>query len=191
MAIKTAPQPRPGTPIGNRNFLSPVGFKFSLKRSPGVAYFCNEANIPDMSLSIAEQPTYLRDIPLPGDKIDFGDLNLRFLVDEDLTNYMEIQNWIRGLGYPERVSEYKDLEKKAYIQQTFGQRRQDIYSDGTLQILSNNLVPKFQVIFDDLFPYSISTVTFDATDTDIEYFTAEVSFKYTLYTLTDLEGKPL
>ena len=191
MAIKTAPQPRPGTPIGNRNFLSPVGFKFSLKRSPGVAYFCNEANIPDMSLSIAEQPTYLRDIPLPGDKIDFGDLSLRFMVDEDLTNYMEIQNWIRGLGYPERVSEYQDLEKKAYIQQTFGKKRQDIYSDGTLQILSNNLVPKFQVIFDDLFPYSISTVTFDATDTDIEYFTAEVSFKYTLYTLTNLEGTPL
>ena len=144
-----------------------------------------------MSLSIAEQPTYLRDIPLPGDKIDFGDLNLRFMVDEDLTNYMEIQNWIRGLGYPERVSEYQDLEKKAYIQQTFGKKRQDIYSDGTLQILSNNLVPKFQVIFDDLFPYSISTVTFDATDTDIEYFSEEVSFKYTLYTLTNLEGTPL
>ena len=191
MAIKTDPQPRPGTPIGNRNFLSPIGFKFSLKRSPGVAYFCNEANIPDMSLSVAEQPTYLRDIPLPGDKIDFGDLNLRFMVDEDLTNYMEIQNWIRGLGYPQSIKEYQDLEKKAYIKQTFGKRRQDIYSDGTLQILSNNLVPKFQVIFDDLFPYSLSTVTFDATDTDIEYFTAEVSFKYTLYTLTNLEGTPL
>ena len=191
MAIKTDPQPRPGTPIGNRNFLSPIGFKFSLKRSPGVAYFCNEANIPDMSLSIAEQPTYLRDIPLPGDKIEFGDLNLRFMVDEDLTNYMEIQNWIRGLGYPQSIKEYQDLEKKAYIQLPFGQRRQDIYSDGTLQILSNNLVPKFQVIFDDLFPYSLSTVTFDATDTDIEYFTAEVGFKYTLYTITNLEGKPL
>ena len=191
MAIKTDPQPRPGTPIGNRNFLSPLGFKFSLKRSPGVAYFCNEANIPDMSLSIAEQPTYLRDIPIPGDKIDFGDLSLRFMVDEDLTNYMEIQNWIRGLGYPQSIKEYQDLEKKAYIKQTFGQKRQDIYSDGTLQILSNNLVPKFQVLFDDLFPYTLSTVTFDATDTDIEYFTAEVSFKYTLYTLTNLEGKPL
>ena len=191
MAIKTAPQPRPGTPIGNRNFLSPLGFKFSLKRSPGVAYFCNEANIPDMSLSIAEQPTYLRDIPIPGDKIDFGDLSLRFMVDEDLTNYLEIQNWIRGLGYPQSIKEYQDLEKKAYIQQTFGQKRQDIYSDGTLQILSNNLVPKFQVVFDDLFPYSLSTVTFDATDTDIEYFTAEVSFKYTIYNLTDLENNLL
>ena len=191
MATRNSPKPRPGTPIENRNFLSPVGFKFGLQRSPGVAYFCNEANIPDMTLGEAIQPTYLRDIPTPGDKIQFGDLSLRFLVDEDLTNYMEIQNWIRGLGYPERVSEYQALEKKAYIKQTFGQKRQDIYSDGTLQILSNNLIPKFQVIFDDLFPYSLSTVTFDATDTDIEYFTAEVSFKYTLYTLTNLEGKPL
>ena len=191
MAIKTDPQPRPGTPIGNRNFLSPIGFKFSLKRSPGVAYFCNEANIPDMSLSIAEQPTYLRNIPLPGDKIEFGDLSLRFMVDEDLTNYMEIQNWIRGLGYPEAISQYSELEDKAYIKQTFGNKRQDVYSDGTLQILSNNLVPKFQVLFDDLFPYSLSTVTFDATDTDIEYFTADVAFKYTIYNLTDLENNIL
>ena len=191
MAIKTDPHPRPGTPIGNSNFLSPIGFKFSLKRSPGVAYFCNEANIPDMSLSIAEQPTYLRNIPLPGDKIEFGDLSLRFMVDEDLTNYMEIQNWIRGLGYPESISQYSELEDKAYIKQTFGNKRQDVYSDGTLQILSNNLVPKFQVLFDALFPYSLSTVTFDATDTDIEYFTAEVSFKYTIYNLTDLENNLL
>ena len=32
---------------------------------------------------------------------------------------------------------------------------------------------------------------FDATDTDIEYFTAEVGFKYTIYGLTDLENNPL
>ena len=67
----------------------------------------------------------------------------------------------------------------------------DIYSDGTLQILSSNLVPQFQVVFNDLFPYSLSTVTFDATDTDIEYFTADVSFKYTIYNLTDMENKAL
>ena len=73
----------------------------------------------------------------------------------------------------------------------FGQAGDDIYSDGTLQILSSNLVPQFQVVFNDLFPYSLSTVTFDATDTDIEYFTADVSFKYTIYNLTDMENKLL
>ena len=67
----------------------------------------------------------------------------------------------------------------------------NIYSDATLQILSNNLVPKFQVMFKDIFPYSLTTITFDATDTDIEYFTAEASFKYTMYNLTDMENNPL
>tara|TARA_Y100000994_G_scaffold97078_1_gene80440 strand:- start:132 stop:713 length:582 start_codon:yes stop_codon:yes gene_type:complete len=193
MAIRNSPAPRPGTPIQNRNFLSPVGFKFALKRSPKTAFFCNQANIPDITLGIAEQPTYFKDIPIPGDKIEFGDLNLRFLVDEDLGNYMEIQNWIRGLGYPETLKQFDKLEEQDYLfgAARFSNRGDQIYSDGTLQILSSNLVPKFQVLFDDLFPYSLSTLAFDATDTDVEYFTADVSFKYTIYKLTDLEGKSL
>ena len=194
MATRDAPQPRPGTPIENRNFLSPVGFKFGLKRSPAVAFFCNEANIPSIDLGVAEQPSYLKNIPVPGDKIQFGDLSLRFLVDEDLKNYMEIQNWIRGLGYPESLQEFQDLDHSGQLTDAFGffkQSRDDIYSDGTLQILSSNLVPQFQVQFSDLFPYSLSTITFDATDTDIEYFTADVSLKYTIYRITDLENNDL
>ena len=194
MATRNAPQPRPGTPIENRNFLAPVGFKFTLKRSPGAAFFCNQANIPDITLGIAEQPTYLRDIPIPGDKIQFGDLQISFLVDEDLTNFMEIQNWIRGLGYPETLKQFDELEEKGQLNDAFGQYAQsgdDIYSDGTLQILSSNLVPQFNVTFNDLFPYSLSTLSFDARDTDIEYFTADVSFKYTMYKITDLENNTL
>ena len=191
MAIRKPPVDRPGTPITNRNFLSPVGFKFSLKRAPGVAFFCNQANIPSMDLGIAEQPSYLRTIPVPGDKIQFGDLTLRFLVDEDLVNYMELQKWIRGLGFPESMNEFRELESEAVLPGNFGNAGDDIYSDGTLQILSSNLVPSFQVVFNDLFPYTLSTITFDATDADIEYFTADVSFKYTIYNLTDMENNLL
>ena len=115
MATRKPAKDRPGTPIDNRNFLAPTGFKFSLKRSPGVAFFCNQANIPSLDLGIATQPSYLKDIDVPGDKIQFGDLTLRFLVDEDLVNYMEIQNWIRGLGYPETLQEFDRLEKEAVL----------------------------------------------------------------------------
>ena len=189
-STRKPPAERPGTPIDNRNFLSPTGFKFALKRSPGVAFFCNQANIPSLDLGIAVQPSYLKDIDRPGDKITFGDLNLRFLVDEDLVNYMEIQNWIRGLGFPESLDQFQEL-KDENVLGPMGKSNDDIYSDGTLQILSSNLIPKFQVIFRDLFPSNLSTVTFDATDTDIEYFTADVSFKYTIYNLTDMENKAL
>ena len=178
--------------LENRNFLAPVGFRFNLKRSPGTAFFCNQANIPDLNLGVTEQPTYLRQIPTPGDMIDFGDLNLRFLVDEDLKNFMEIQNWIRGLGFPESIQEFRDLETSGTVpRRDYVQSGQDIYSDGTLQILSSNFNAKFNVNFKDLFPTSLTTLTFDATDTDIEYFTADATFKYTSYNLTNLQNETL
>jgi len=179
------------TPIKNRNFLSPVGFKFTLERAKSVSFFSNQANIPEISLGVAEQPTWLKDIPVPGDKMQFGDFNLRFLVDEDLKNYISIQHWMRGLGYPESMKEFRDLESEATMPANFGQDGDNIYSDGTLQILNSNLVPNFQVTFKDMFPYSLTTLSFDATDTDIEYFTADVSFKYSIYNLTDMDNNPL
>jgi hypothetical protein len=177
--------------IENRNFLSPTGFKFTITRTPKVAFFCNQANIPDLNLGVAIQPSYTKMLPTPGDIIEFGDLSLRFLVDEDLENYMEIQNWIRGLGFPEKLSQFADLEQNGLARGNYLKDRQNIYSDGTLQVLTSSQLPNFQISFKDLFPYTLSTVTFDATDTDIQYFTADVSFKYTIYDIVDMSGKPL
>ena len=91
-----------------------------------------------------------------------------------------------------KLSQLSDLDKAGKITGNFAQRGENIYSDATLQILSNNLVPKFQVLLLKMYfhiPYQL--YTFDATDTDIEYFTAEVSFKYTIYTLSDMRGNPI
>ena len=177
--------------IDNRNFLSPTGFKFSLTRTPKVGFFCNQANIPDLNLGVAVQPSYTKMLPTPGEIIEFGDLNLRFLVDENLENYMEIQNWIRGLGFPEQLSQFADLQAAGTVQGDYLNDRQNIYSDGTLQVLTSSQIPNFQIVFKDMFPYSLSTMVFDATDTDIQYFTADVSFKYTIYNIVDLGGNPL
>jgi hypothetical protein len=177
--------------IDNKNFLSPTGFKFTLTRTPQVAFFCNQANIPDLTLGVVDQPSYTKMLPTPGDIIEFGDLSLRFLVDEDLQNYMEIQNWIRGLGFPERLDQFAELQESGLIQGNYVNDRQNIYSDGTLQILTSSQIANFEVTFQDMFPYSLSTMTFDATSTDIQYFTADVSFKYTIYNISDLQGNRL
>ncbi len=87
--------------ISNRNFLAPTGFKFTLARTPKVDFLAQAANIPEIGMGVAIQSSYLKDRAVPGDKIQYGDFVLRFIVDEDLENYMEIHNWIRGLGYPE------------------------------------------------------------------------------------------
>ena len=67
--------------ISNRNFLSPVGFEFTLAKEPKVSFFSNTARIPELSLGTAVQPSYLKDVDVPGDKLQYGDFSLRFLVD--------------------------------------------------------------------------------------------------------------
>tara|TARA_B100001996_G_scaffold7809_1_gene6551 strand:- start:55 stop:618 length:564 start_codon:yes stop_codon:yes gene_type:complete len=177
--------------IENRNFLAPTGFKLVLNRSPKVAFFSNAANIPGITLGEAIQPTYLKDIPTPGDKIVFDDFTVRFLVDEDLKNYMELQKWIRGLGYPESLQEIYDLQNEERDITTKSSHMMDIYSDGTLTVLGSSQNAIFKILFRDLWPYSLTTLQFDATDTDVNYFTAEVGFKYTIYNITDISGDAL
>jgi hypothetical protein len=177
--------------IQNRNFLAPVGFKFTLNRAPKVAFFSNSANIPDITLGVAYQPNYLTDIPIPGDKMEFGDFSLRFLVDENLENYMEIQKWMRGLGFPESLKEIYDFQQSNEKFEQPDKSQMNLYSDGTLIVLNSNQNLNFQVVFRSMFPYSLSTLQFDATDQDIQYLTADVSFKYMMYNIVDKRGKPI
>mgnify|MGYP003352504633 CR=1 FL=1 len=96
--------------ISNRNFLSPTGFKFTLAKEPKAVFFCTNARIPEITLQLTVQPNYLKDIDIPGTKMMFNDFTLRFLVDEDLENYMEIQRWMRGIEYPETLQEIYDWQ---------------------------------------------------------------------------------
>ena len=144
-----------------------------------------------MTLGVANQATPLKDIDTPGDKILFDDFTLRFLVDENLENYLEIYNWIRGLGYPESLQEIIDFQRTGKVDKNPYGKEMDIYSDGTLIIQTSNFVPNFQIKFRDLWPYSLTTLNFDATNNDVQYFTADVTFKYTIFDITDLSGKPL
>ncbi len=168
--------------ISNRNYLSPIGFKFTLAKEPKVAFFCNSARIPEITLSIVQQPTYLKDLDIPGGKLQYGDLSLRFIVDEDMENYMAIHNWLTGLGFPETTKQYKDLITNENDPNKSLDPKQ-AFSDGSLYVLDSNYNTNAVVKFKDLFPTSLTSLEFDATQTDIQYFTAEVSFKYTVYNI--------
>ena len=170
--------------INNRNFLSPIGFKFSLSKDPKVSFFCNSARIPEINLGTAIQPSYLKDLDVPGDKITYDDFYLRFLVDENLENYMSIHNWITGLGYPETTQDYKDLITTNGITEL-----ENAYSDASLHILNSNYRDVAVVKFKNLFPIGLSSLEFDSSETDINYFTAEVTFKYTVYNILGPDGR--
>ena len=178
--------------IANRNYMSPVGFKLVLTKTPKVDFLCQSANIPSISMGTAIQPSYLKDIPVPGDKVLYDDLNVRFLVDEKMENYLAIHKWMQGLGYPESLGQYDQLRKddnrtnRGVVDK--GDPRYFEFSDATLQVLNSNYKPSVLINFKDAFPTSLSTLDFDVTTRDYNYFTAEVNFKYTIYNITDPNG---
>ena len=47
------------------------------------------------------------------------------------------------------------------------------------------------LVLEKLMYGGLTSLEFDATETDINYFTAEVGFKYTIYDITNLSGKDL
>ena len=171
--------------IQNRNFLSPIGFKFTVSKTPKVNFFCNSARIPEIVLGTAVQPNYLKDIDIPGDKLQYGDFSLRFLVDEQLENYMAIHNWLTGLGFPQTTQEYKDLTTDSDNQRD----PNEAFSDGALHILNSNYRDVAIVKFDGMFPTTLSSLEFEATDGDLNYFTAEVNFKYTVYNIVGPDSR--
>ena len=171
--------------IQNRNFLAPVGFKFTLAKYPKVDFFSNSARIPELSLGTAIQPSYLKDIDVPGEKLTYGDLTIRFLVDENMENYMAVHNWLKGIGFPETPQQFKDQ-----ITDTDGRIDEKlVFSDGSLHILNSNFQDVAIVKFQDLFPVGLTSLEFDATETDINYFTAEATMRYTVYNIFDKDGR--
>ena len=169
-----------GKQIQNRNFLSGVAFKFNLAKFPKVDFFSNSAIIPVLNLELAQQASYLKNIAVPGERLTYGDFTLRFLVDENMENYQSIYNWLTGVGFPETTKEFAEI-----IKDSDGQREPKVaFCDGTLSIQNSNYREVAKVKFNDLFPISLTSLEFDATNTDVQFFTAEATFKYTLYKLS-------
>ena len=181
--------------IANRNYMSPLGFKLIITKTPKVDFLCQSANIPQISMGTAIQPSYLKDIPVPGDKVLYDDLSIRFLVDEKMENYLAIYKWITGLGYPESIGQFSQLRKDDIRTNASasdeGDPRYFEFSDATLQVLGSNYKPSIHVNFKDTFPVSLSTLEFDVSNRDYNFFTAEVTFKYTIYEITDPNGNRL
>ena len=181
--------------IAKRNYMSPLGFKLIITKTPKVDFLCQSANIPQISMGTAVQPTYLKDLPVPGDKVLYDDLSIRFLVDEKMENYLAIYKWITGLGYPESLGQFDQLRRDDIRTSASASDEADPryfeFSDATLQVLSSNYKPSIHVNFKDAFPIALSTLDFDVSQRDYSFFTASVTFKYTIFDITDPSGNRL
>ncbi len=159
----------------NLSYLSPVGFRFSIKKLPAVNYFCQAANIPGLSTNAIPIELPVSRMYVEGLKPEFEDLTIRFVVDEYMKNWEEIYNWIIGLS-PSASSE----QRAEYL------RKEERVSTGILTLLTGSMNPQMEFHFLDAFPTNLTALDFDSAATDVEYLSATATFRYQRYEIKHL-----
>lgn len=169
------------TQPSNINYLSPIGFRLILKRTPHIEYFCKAATLPTLTMTEIKVPTPLGAAYFePSSKLEFEALQVRFQVDEDMKNYLEIQAWMFGLTAPERSEQYTNY----VAHNNFQRNRADVFSDGMIQVLTSHKNVNITYKFKDMFPTSLSPLEFDVTNTEVEYLEATLTLRYVSYETT-------
>ena len=181
------------------DYASPTQFRFLINQLPKVEYFTTEANIPGITLGEGTYATPLKDIPILGDKLTYEDLTITFIVDENLENYIEMHTWLTVIGFPKDRSQFRDFRSTTSNMSTSTKgTSKDIgdvkattpemamTSDAVMTVLTNKNNPVVECRFRDVFPTSLSGLTYSQNNTDVDYLTAEVNFKYTIYEIHTL-----
>ena len=194
MATEQSPIARQPTKL---DYSSPTQFKFSINQLPKVEFFTVAANIPGISLPPATYNTPFKNIPTIGEKPEYEDLTITFIVDEFLENYISIHEWVTGTGFPKSRTQFSDFrsatsnsptDAKSVSVDKVGSATPDkgMYGDATLTVLSNKNNPLVEVRFQDVFPISLGGLDYTQAATDVEYLNVQVTFQYKIYEIITL-----
>ena len=196
MTTSTSPLNRQPSKL---DYTSPTQFRFVINQLPKVEYFTVAGNIPGITLDEIELGTPLKNIPLMGNKLTYEELSITFIVDEDLLNYIEMHTWLTAIGFPKDKSQFRNFRSATsnVASATRGESNdigdvkpstpeRAMYSDAVMTILTNKNNPVVECRFADVFPTSLSGLTYSQNQTDVDYLTATVSFKYQIYEIVTL-----
>jgi len=156
----------------DKNFLSPLGFKFEIQRLTHFNYFIQSVDFPSMNIGDSGYSTPFSKLSIAGDHAKFQDLTVTFKVGEDMYSYTEIYDWMTGLGKPESFDQYKSLESG------LPGSGKELYSDATLIFLNGTMNPNVIFTFYDVYPKALSGFNLDSRNTDVNYVTATATFNY-------------
>ena len=165
----------------NVNSLLQNKFTFSLVKLPECSLTCKSIKIPGISFNSFNQTTSLNPIPRGGLNLEFEDLELTFLVDEDLNNYLEIANWMRLAAMVKSPSDYSKVQLENLQPGPDG----GLTSDAQIILLTNESVPNIIFYFRDAFPIYLSEIVFTNDTNNTEPVEATCRMRYTYYDFDD------
>jgi hypothetical protein len=184
------------------DYASPIQFRFKMTKLPTVEFFVQSANIPGITLGDTTLPTPLKDISMPGDKLTYQTLEVSFLVDENLNNYKEIHDWMTGIGFPQDHKQFADVlatgsdrfSRSTASTAAVGSGKPaplsegGIYSDATLIVLNNKNIAKTEIRFQNVYPTSLGSLSYDIKASDVDYLQVSASFNYMYYDIVHISS---
>jgi hypothetical protein len=163
----------------NRNFLQPTGFKVVISRLeyPNLEFFAQSIQHPDVSITGPTTPySRIGNVNLPGDALDYGELSIQFILDEDITSYTELYNWML-----EMVNE--KYEPQQTRSQTLSQN-DPTQNDIIISVLTSNNTPSKRIIYKGCNPTSVTGLELNSVASTVEYLTFNASFSFTGFQFT-------
>ena len=182
------------------DYASPIQFRFKITKLPQVEFFIQTANIPGITLGSTSFETPLKDIAGVGDKVTYQTLDISFIVDENLNNYKELHDWIIGLGFPKDYTQFQTMQATG-ADRFSGSTRSTaatgtntpqplneggIYSDATLTVLNSKNIAKTEIRFQNVFPISLGSLSYDVKASDVDYLQVQASFNYMYYEIVQI-----
>lgn len=140
------------------NNLDNVKFKFQIHRCPNVNYWMQSAMLPSIQLEGSVLPGMRRDIPIPGSKVEFENLIVNFIVDQNLDNYLEVYDWFQQIQVSENISQ--------------------MVSDCSLHFLDGNNNVTRTIDFIGAYPLVMTELELNSDDSDTVPVTCSVTFNY-------------
>ena len=160
-------------------------FQLNFSRAPNLQYFSQTITLPGLSTSEIPVNNPFVELYAPGEKAIYDTLNITFLVDAEMTGWLEVHDWLRALTFPTEYEEYRNLGLLNKFT-TASNSKTPQYADGSITILSASNKPYFKFTFYDLFPISIGGFMLSSTDTPETIITSDATFRFTYYDIEKL-----
>ena len=162
--------------LENTNFMTPTGFRVVINRQrfPNLEFFAQTVSHPSVIVTPSEAPFRFSNAFIPGDKIFYEELQITAILDENMTLYIEMFEWL-----------------KSFVENPLDQNSTGIYREGdkslydisVLVLNSHNNVVR-TITYKDSFPSVLGNVEFSSTIGDIQYITLPITFRYTTFTVS-------
>lgn len=153
-----------------------------LGKCPTVSFWCQTATIPSVQGHIIEQATPFGPAKVSLSRVLSGPLTLTFLVDESLTNYREIYDWLRGIGAPTGFDDFLEWQASHPGALGINDLPGVTTSDAVLIVNDSNNNPLCRVKFPAVVPTNLGSLTFDTRTTDT-FLTCTAAFATTFFTI--------